>query len=92
MNTGTDTRAAATDLADALETFADHAVAPGTATEDDVCVAIGTPYGIEQRTVRLPINVADWITELLRDETRTLEAGPDEDGGGQDAGVEPAWW
>ncbi|MGW7586630.1 hypothetical protein ACWGKU_33470 [Kitasatospora sp. NPDC054768] len=53
--------------------------------------------GIEQRTVRLPTGVADWITELLCDETRALETGPgtaghDRDGNGQDVGLEPAWW
>ncbi|MFF2549113.1 hypothetical protein ACFVUY_42030 [Kitasatospora sp. NPDC058063] len=97
MNTGTDSQAAATDLADALETFADHATAPGTGAGDDVWLTIGTPYGIEQRTVRLPTGIADWITELLRDETRTLETGPgtddhDQDDNGQDAGLEPTWW
>ncbi|MGW7586626.1 hypothetical protein ACWGKU_33495 [Kitasatospora sp. NPDC054768] len=60
-------------------------------------MTIGTPYGIEQRTVRLPTGAADWITELLRDETRTLETGPGaagrgRDDDGQDAGLEPAWW
>ncbi|MFF9647277.1 hypothetical protein [Kitasatospora aureofaciens] len=95
MNTGTDSGAAATDLADALEAFADHAVGPGTAAGDDVWVTIGTPYRIEQRTVRLPVGVADRITELLRDETRTLETGTADHGhedDGQDAGPEPAWW
>ncbi|MGW3186146.1 hypothetical protein ACWDD9_43445 [Kitasatospora sp. NPDC001119] len=52
MNTGNDSQAAVTDLADALKAFADHAVPPGAAAGDDVWVTIGTPYGIEQRTVR----------------------------------------
>ncbi|MET8630743.1 hypothetical protein ABZW30_44850 [Kitasatospora sp. NPDC004669] len=49
---------AADDLADALETFADHTAAPGTAAGADVWLTIGTPYEIEQRTVRLPTSVA----------------------------------
>nr|BFD96331.1 hypothetical protein KitaXyl93_76910 [Kitasatospora sp. Xyl93] len=96
--TGTDSGAAATDLADALEAFADLAVAPGTVAGGGVWLTIGAPYGIEQRTVRLPVGAADWITEFLRDETRTLEPGTGAaDGGssagddGQDAGLEPAW-
>ncbi|MFJ9448318.1 hypothetical protein ACIRRH_41880 [Kitasatospora sp. NPDC101235] len=97
VNTGNGSGAAATGLAVALETFADYAVVPGVTAGDDVWATIGTPYGIEQRTVRLPTGVAGWITELLRDETRTLGTGPGtadhgQDAGGQDAGVEPAWW
>ncbi|MFJ9448031.1 hypothetical protein ACIRRH_40325 [Kitasatospora sp. NPDC101235] len=78
MNTGNDSEAAATDLADALEAFADHATAPGTATGDDVWVTIGTPYGIEQRTLRLPTGVADWITELLLAYLVGIPGGPAE--------------
>ncbi|MEV7189952.1 transposase [Kitasatospora sp. NPDC093102] len=74
MNTDNDSEAAATDLADALEAFADHAAAPGTGAGADVQVTIGTPYGIEQRTVR---RVTDWITrrpERLDDtERKSLE-------------------
>ncbi|MER7671213.1 hypothetical protein ABTY61_22480 [Kitasatospora sp. NPDC096128] len=96
MNTDNDSEAAATDLADALETFADRAAAPGTGAAADVWLTIGTPYEIEQRTVRLPAGVADWITELLRDETQALQAGHQVAGRGQDddqdADVEPAWW
>ncbi|MEV7190089.1 hypothetical protein [Kitasatospora sp. NPDC093102] len=59
-------------------------------------MTIGTPYGIEQGTLRLPTGVADWITELLRDETQALEAGHRAADRGQDDGlaadVEPAWW
>ncbi|MFJ9447886.1 hypothetical protein ACIRRH_39570 [Kitasatospora sp. NPDC101235] len=50
---------------------------------------------VEQHTVRLPTGAADWITELLRDETQALEAGHRADRGQDDdlaADVEPAWW
>ncbi|MET8630297.1 hypothetical protein ABZW30_42435 [Kitasatospora sp. NPDC004669] len=95
VNADHDSEAAAADLADALETFADLAATP-PGTGADVWLTIGTPYEIEQRTLRLPAGVADWITELLRDETQALQAdhhaasrGQDDD---QGADVEPAWW
>ncbi|MET8630285.1 hypothetical protein ABZW30_42375 [Kitasatospora sp. NPDC004669] len=96
MNSDNDSEAAAADLADALEAFADHAAAPGTGTGADVWLTIGTPYKIEQRTVRLPTSVADWIAELLREETQELEVGHRVVDRGRDddpaADVEPAWW
>ncbi|MGW2256126.1 hypothetical protein ACWCXH_39220 [Kitasatospora sp. NPDC001660] len=86
-----DNEGAAADLADTLEAFADLAATPGTGA--DVWLTIGTPYEIEQRTVRLPAGVADWITELLREETQALEAGHRADGQEQGtADAEPAWW
>ncbi|MEV7595815.1 hypothetical protein AB0O91_00325 [Kitasatospora sp. NPDC089797] len=88
----TDTEGAASDLADALEAFARVA---GPDSGADFWLAIGTPYGIEQRTVHLPAGVADWITELLREETQALESGgrnADRVGDDRAADVEPAWW
>ncbi|MGW2255750.1 hypothetical protein ACWCXH_37215 [Kitasatospora sp. NPDC001660] len=86
-----DSEDAAADLADALEAFADLAATSGTGA--DVWLTIGTPYGIEQRTVRLPAGVADWVTELGREETHELEAGHRADGQEQDtADAEPVWW
>ncbi|MEE1782780.1 hypothetical protein PUR71_07605 [Streptomyces sp. SP17BM10] len=101
MNTGNDSEGAAADLAAALDAFT-HAAAPGpgphagTGAGADVWLTIHTPYDIEQHTLRLPVDVADWITELLHDETRNLEAGRPGEAGGQEDGqnedVEPAWW
>ncbi|MFI9788527.1 hypothetical protein ACIHEI_34185 [Kitasatospora sp. NPDC051984] len=68
-----DDAAAAGDLADALQGFADRAAGPGATGE--VWVTIGTPHDVEQRTVQLPLNIADWITELIREEAQALEAG-----------------
>lgn len=89
-----DSAGAAEDLADILETFADLAAAPGEPQE--IWVTIGTPHGIEQRTVTLSAGIADWIGELLREEAQTLETGrrsadhgPAERDG---ADAEPAWW
>ncbi|WP_035838597.1 hypothetical protein [Kitasatospora azatica] len=69
----TDSAGAADDLADALREFADRAGGPGAAGA--VWVTIGTPHDVEQRTVQFPVNVADWVTELVREETLALEAG-----------------
>ncbi|MFE9427819.1 hypothetical protein ACFYNO_33215 [Kitasatospora sp. NPDC006697] len=69
-----DSAAAAADLADALDEFADKAVGPDP-TLDQVWVTVGTAHDIEQRTVLLPVSVADWIAELVREETQTLDAG-----------------
>ncbi|MGE7436980.1 hypothetical protein [Kitasatospora sp. NPDC001175] len=91
-----DSAGAATDLADALEAFADRAGAPGSPRE--VWVTIGTPHDIEQRTVQLPSDLVDWITELVRDETQSLEAGHrsadrDQDGDwAQEPGSAETWW
>ncbi|MDH6709919.1 hypothetical protein P3T27_006668 [Kitasatospora sp. MAA19] len=79
---------------------------PGTATDvapggnggnGGVQATIGTLYEIEQRTVRIPAGVADWIAELLREEAQVLEevghraADRDQDDD-QGVAVEPAWW
>lgn len=64
---------AAGDLADALEAFADRAGAPGMPGE--VWVTVGIPYDVEQRSLQLPVNAADWIAELVQDETGALDAG-----------------
>ncbi|MFG3053601.1 hypothetical protein ACGFZP_21985 [Kitasatospora sp. NPDC048239] len=88
-----DSAGAAVDLADALEAFADRAGAPGSPRE--VWVTIGTPHDIEQRTVQLPADLADWISELVRDEVRTLEAGSDADHdlyGYDDSVGSEDWW
>ncbi|MER7850625.1 hypothetical protein ABTZ03_42605 [Kitasatospora sp. NPDC096077] len=87
-----DTEGAASDLADALAAFARAAGPDGGA---DLWLTIATPYDIEQRTVHLPAGVADWITELLREETQALESGGRAAGDVDDdqaVDVEPAWW
>ncbi|MFJ4192084.1 hypothetical protein [Kitasatospora sp. NPDC089509] len=92
MNTDHDSQAAGADLADALAAFARAAGPDGGA---DLWLTIGTPYDIEQRTVRLPVGVADWIAELLREETQALESGgraADDVDDDQAVDVEPAWW
>ncbi|MFE0463085.1 hypothetical protein ACFW1A_27905 [Kitasatospora sp. NPDC058965] len=71
-----DSTGAAADLADALQGFADLAAGPGARAE--VRVTVGTPHDL--RTVQLPANLADWITELVREETRALKDVPDADG------------
>lgn len=79
--------------ADVLEAFADLAAAPGEPQE--IWVTIGTPHGIEQRTLTLSAGVADWIGELLREEAQglgTAAADRDRDDDGQGGGLEPAWW
>jgi hypothetical protein len=68
-----DAPGAAADLADAWEAFADQAGTPGGPGE--VWVTVGTLHTLEQRTVQLPANLADWITELLREDIEALEAG-----------------
>ncbi|MFI9365954.1 hypothetical protein ACIG5E_33620 [Kitasatospora sp. NPDC053057] len=68
-----DSAGAADDLADVLESFADLAAAPGDPQE--IWVTIGTPHGIQQRTVVLSAGVADWIGDLLRGESEALEQG-----------------
>ncbi|ARF83336.1 hypothetical protein ACIG0C_33445 [Kitasatospora aureofaciens] len=82
-----DSTGAAGDLADVLDAFADQAAAPGDPRE--IWVTIGTPHSIEQRTVVLSAGVADWIGDLLRDESEALEQGrtgrqPDDGPGGFD--------
>lgn len=87
-----DSAGAADDLADALESFADLAAASGDPRE--IWVTIGTPHGIEQRTVVLPTGVADWIGDLLRDESEALDqgrTGRETDGGPGELGGADVW-
>ncbi len=81
------TATAAADLAYALDDFTDKAAATGA--ERDVWLTVGGPHDLEQRTVQLPADVADWITELLRAEPADLtgHAGSGDDGVGN-----AAWW
>ncbi|MFG3229576.1 hypothetical protein ACGF07_33005 [Kitasatospora sp. NPDC048194] len=87
----TDGASAAADLADALADFAERACVPGSPGE--VWVTVGTPHEIEQRTVRLPTAVVDWITELLEDEAEVLDQGRDGHGaGGLQVASGPGGW
>ncbi|MFJ1707390.1 hypothetical protein [Kitasatospora sp. NPDC088346] len=62
--------AAAADLAEVLEDFVERVGVPGT--DSGVQVTIGTGHNTELRTVRMPADVVDWITEALREEIDTL--------------------
>ncbi|MFE6872282.1 hypothetical protein ACFVFS_37775 [Kitasatospora sp. NPDC057692] len=86
-----DGAAAAADLADALEAFADQAAEPGS--EREIWVTIGTQHDIEQRTVAITVNVADWVGELLRAEADILDRGlADPDPDDADGPGTETWW
>ncbi len=88
-----DSRAASAAFADALEDLAAVAAAPGA--RRDVRVTVDGPHDAEQRTVRIPADVADWITELVRSRSDTVRQSRehtdrnDGDGSGQEPGGGP---
>jgi hypothetical protein len=77
-----DLPASAAALADALDDFANRTAAPGAAR--DVVLTVGGPGDGQQRTVRLPGDVADWLTEVVCAELDDLRAVEGDDQGGQD--------
>ncbi|MFI6448540.1 hypothetical protein [Kitasatospora sp. NPDC050543] len=89
-----DSASAAADLADALDDFAEQAATPDA--ERDVWVTIGTPHDVEQRTIQISTEIADWVTELLRAELDVLTKGLRSGGGDRDdeeTGPEiDQWW
>ncbi|GHH80515.1 hypothetical protein GCM10018781_61230 [Kitasatospora indigofera] len=77
MNSNDD--AAAGDLADALEDLIRRVAVPGTGSGVRVTIGDGPS---ERRTVRMPADVANWLTEVLREEIDTLPHDTDDDARG----------